>query len=82
MTTQERARKMRAERKSFADISRKLGISVGYAYKCAGDVAITPVAETARSVVRHFAHNGGCSTTSGMVPVSLPRITALHGVAA
>jgi hypothetical protein len=81
MKTKERARVMRADRKSFAEISKELGISLQHAYKCAGDISRRPVAETRNTVVRYFAHNGGCSTQSGMMPVSLPRIVALHGEA-
>ncbi len=33
-------------------------------------------------VTRMTAYNGGCSTTSGMVPVSLVRVPSIDGVAA
>lgn len=33
-------------------------------------------------IVRLVANNGGCSTTSGMVPVSLPRVATLERAAA
>lgn len=33
-------------------------------------------------VTRMAAHNGGCSTLSGMVPVSLVRVPSIDGVAA
>lgn len=76
------AREMRAKGLSFARIKDRLGISLGYAYKCAGDVDRDPPQETDRSVVRYGAHNGGCSTLSGMQPVSLARIPSMDGVAA
>lgn len=82
MKTKERARAMRAEGNDFAAISRELGISLQHAYRCAGDVSRKPVAGTRYKIVRYFPRNGGCSTLSGMVPVSLPRIVALHGEAA
>jgi hypothetical protein len=79
MNTEERARAMRAEGWTFDAISKCLGISSQWAYKCANEVDREP-RPTAATVVRRFARNGGCSTTSGMVPVSMPRIAALHGV--
>ena len=33
-----------------------------------------PPAANDNKIVRLVAHNGGCSTTSGLVPVSLPRV--------
>lgn len=81
MNTQDRARAMRAEGQTFAQIATRLGIHKSYAYRCAGDVtpAEARVKPSARSIVRYFARNGGCSTLSGMVPISLPRIECLHG---
>lgn len=79
MTTEERARAMRADGKSVAQIATRLGIHKSYAYRCIGDMDRGQPRPTARSIVRRFAHNGGCSTLSGMVPISLPRIVALHG---
>jgi len=32
-------------------------------------------------ITRMTAYNGGCSTTSGMVPVSLVRVPTIDGVA-
>lgn len=33
-------------------------------------------------VTRLTAYNGGCSTTSGMIPVTLARVSSIDGVAA
>ncbi|RVN04074.1 helix-turn-helix domain-containing protein [Sinorhizobium meliloti] len=33
-----------------------------------------PVAANDNKIVKMMPHNGGCSTTSGLVPVSLPRV--------
>lgn len=81
MTMRQRARAMRADGVSFSKIAAELGTHLSTVYRHAGDVAAFPRA-TSRTIVRRFAHNGGCSTLSGMVPVSLPRIEALHGRAA
>ena len=82
MTTKERARAMRADGLDFSAISKRLGCSLQHAYRVTGDTARGTPQPTERTIVRHFPHNGGCSTQSGMRPVSLPRIVALHGVAA
>lgn len=82
MRTKDAARAMRANGKPFAAIAESLGISLQHAYKCASNIIPGPAVEpTKRAVVRHGAHNGGCSTMSGLMPVSLPRITAIDGVA-
>lgn len=81
MRTEDRARAMRADGATVRAISRSLGISPQWANKCAQGV-LPEVKPTARTVVRHHPHNGGCSTTSGLMAISMPRITALHGVAA
>lgn len=95
MTKGGRARAMRAEGHSFASIAIELGIGLQWAYKLAGDVlgednkasrnTVVRGADlqpTAKTVVRLHTHNGGCSTLSGPIPISMPRIVALHGVAA
>lgn len=80
MTVAERARAMRADGKSFAQISQELDVSLQWAHKCAADVTVgTPLKETESSVVRYLAHNGGCSTLSGMQAISLPRIPTIDG---
>ncbi|TPJ86922.1 MULTISPECIES: hypothetical protein [unclassified Mesorhizobium] len=85
-----RARLMRAEGMSFAGIARDLGVGLQWAYKMAGDVLCNndnsavrgaELKPTAQTVVRHGAINGGCSTQSGLIAISMPRITALHGAA-
>lgn len=81
---------MRAEGKTFAGIAKELGVGLQWAYKMAGDVLGSndnssvrgaDLKPTAKTVVRHGAINGGCSTQSGMIPISMPRIVALHGAA-
>lgn len=81
MSIESAARAMRARGNAFAKIAENLGITLQHAYRCASDVVPNPVTPTGRTVVRHGAHNGGCSTMSGLMPVSLPRITAIDGVA-
>ncbi|QKC99216.1 hypothetical protein EB231_35100 [Mesorhizobium sp. NZP2298] len=81
MKRQERARAMRAAGTSFDRIAEQTGLSVGYIRNFCGDVERV-VKETAATVVRYGAHNGGCSSLSGMQPISMPRITTLHGVLA
>jgi hypothetical protein len=80
MDARGRARAMRAEGDSFDRIAAALNIGKQWAYKCAGDVERS-VRETASTVVRHHSLNGGCSTMSGPLAISMPRITALHGAA-
>lgn len=78
MKRTERARAMRAEGKTRAEIAEQCGMSLGHAYRITRD--IDPAArDDATTVIRHGAHNGGCSTLSGMMPVRMPRISALHG---
>lgn len=81
MSVSNTAREMRANGKSVPEIAARCNISLGYAYKLVSDVT-RHVAQAADIVTRMVPRNGGCSTTSGMVPVSMPRIVALHGVAA
>lgn len=80
MSTERRAREMRADGKSFSKIASELGVSLQWAYKCVGGVAGS-LLPTKSTIVKQFARNGGCSTQSGMVSISLPRITSLHGAA-
>lgn len=85
MTTEERARSLRAEGKSLRQIGRELNIPLTRAYYIMGGKRAqprNPLTPTQATIVRHAPHNGGCSTQSGLVPVSLPRIPTLHGVAA
>lgn len=76
-----RARSLRAEGKTMRGVAEGAGISLQYAYKCAADVIRGEPVATSKTVVRHGAINGGCSTLSGLVAISMPRITALHGAA-
>lgn len=80
MTAINAAREMRANGATMSEIVAALGISKGHAYKSAGDV-VRGVKEAASTIIRFFPHNGGCSTQSGMRPVTLPRIPTLHGAA-
>ncbi len=82
MSNMGRARAMRAEGKTMREIANAAGISLQWAYKCAGDVMRGEPAPTDTTVVRYGAINGGCSTLSGLQAISMPRIAALHGVAA
>lgn len=75
-----RARSLRAEGTSIAAIAKELGVGLQWAYKLASG-ADRVVQPTSRTVVKHGAINGGCSTTSGLLAISMPRITALHGAA-
>lgn len=77
MTTQERARAMRAARLGFDEISRNLGISLQYAHKCAGDVTPREPRETPATIIKYHADSDGHPR-----PVRMPRIPALHGAMA
>lgn len=81
MTIEDQARAMRADGTTFAAIARALGIRTDVAHRLARHVDSVP-RENRTTVIRYHAHNGGCSTLSGMRPVRMPRITALHGFAA
>lgn len=78
MKTEQRARALRAEGISFARIAELLDCSVWHATRCTNDI-VRDLKETAGTVVKRGAHNGGCSTLSGMMKISMPRIKALHG---
>lgn len=77
MSIKERACAMRADRAPFDLISRTLGISLGHAYRVAGDVVPEAPQGDATTVVRYYSNNDGYPQ-----PVRMPRIAALHGVAA
>ncbi len=81
MSNMGRARALRAEGKTMHKIAEEAGISLQWAYKCAGDVERGEPVATDRTVVRYGAINGGCSTMSGMQAISMPRIQTLHGAA-
>lgn len=70
------------------DVACAIGREIGEArhnsrldYQQRTRLQIPQIHNTPRSVVKYAAHNGGCSTMSGLMPVSLPRITAIDGVA-
>lgn len=75
-----RVRALRANNFSWREIGRVLGIGKGAAYHAFGRALAEPI-DTSRTVVKRAAYNGGCSTTSGMMAISMPRIAALHGPA-
>lgn len=79
MNTDTKACEMRANGKTFSEIARKLGISIQHAYRCASTIEPNPVEPTHKTTVRYGAFNGGCSTQSGMRPVSLPRVPTIDG---
>lgn len=62
----------------YQRLRRKYGLEVysGVSRAAANDNS------PAGRVVRMSAHNGGCSTLSGLVPVSLVRVPSIDGVAA
>jgi hypothetical protein len=75
-------RRLRGFGLTFRQIADRLNIGIASAHR-----AITPqslprprLAANDNKVVRRVAHNGGCSTTSGMVEVSLPRVATLERV--
>lgn len=80
MSATETAREMRANGKRVSDIAAQCNISLGHAYRITGDVK-RRFTQTVETVTRMLPRNGGCSTTSGRVPVTMPRIVALHGAA-
>lgn len=82
MTNQQRARALRADGATFVKVAELCSISKSWAYKIAGDVVRGHPRPTEKTVVKPHAMNGGCSSRSGMIGISMPRIVALHGVLA
>jgi hypothetical protein len=80
MTATETAREMRANGKRVPDIASKCNISVGHVYRITSDVK-RRFAQTTDTITRMLPRNGGCSSLSGLVPITMPRIAALHGAA-
>lgn len=89
----EKVKRLRADGKTFREIGEALGLSEWSAWTAInhhsseGKFLVTPpkrppLAANDNKVIRRIANNGGCSTTSGMVSVSLPRIATLEKVAA
>lgn len=78
MKTEQRVRALRGDGRSIDCISRKLGISLQWAYKCASDVVpASAPAETDAKVVRYAPNSDGYPQ-----PVSLRRVVCVDGVAA
>lgn len=73
-----RARAMRRDRVSVRAIAAALNVHVATAYRLTADVEGEP-RDDENTVVTYRPHNGGCSTQSGMMPIRMPRIRALHG---
>lgn len=78
MRNAQRARTMRAGGMRPAAIARTLCVHQSTIYRQTNDVTASPDGD-ATTIVRRHAHNGGCSTLSGMMPIRMPRIVALHG---
>lgn len=76
-----RAAEMRASGETFAKIRDALGIHIQTARKACSGIVPRLAGDTDETRVGFFPRNGGCSTTSGLVPVTMPRIPALHGAA-
>jgi len=71
---------MRSDGKSFQKIADELGLgktTVLEAFNGRKPARVVPQAHPDR-VTRMTAYNGGCSTVSGMVPVTLPRLRCLE----
>lgn len=79
MTNKQRARAMRAGGATIEKVAQACGISRQWAYKIAGDMPRGDPEPTKNTVVKFHAHNGGCSTQSGLRGISMPRILAIHG---
>lgn len=72
---------LRAQGRTFRDIADILDISVFTAHRAINPRTPPrkPLEADDTKVIRRVAYNGGWSTNSGMVRVSLPRIPTLHG---
>lgn len=70
-------RRLRRRGLSYEAIAIRAGQSVGTVF-----AKIKRMPESVESslnrVTRWVAHNGGCSTRSGMVPMSMPRVSMLE----
>jgi hypothetical protein len=81
--TKRRARKLREDGGTIRSISANLNCDSGYVLRLIGgqrkgEAAQIPVAANDNKIVRMIAHNGGCSTRSGFIAVSVPRIPTLE----
>jgi hypothetical protein len=78
-------RAARADGDSVAAIAERYGVKRGTVYQSfRRNMGGTPLPGPAnennpRRVTRMSARNGGCSTTSGMMPVTLVRIPSIDG---
>lgn len=64
---------MRAAGTSRARIAATLGVHLATAYRHTDGVRSEPQADNDTFITYH-AHNGGCSTQSGMMPIRMPLI--------
>lgn len=83
----ERADRVRAYRKqgfTFRDIADRMAVDARTVRRAISTPTAPrrPIAANDNKVVRRVAHNGGCSTTSGMVPVSVARVPTMERAAA
>jgi hypothetical protein len=74
---------LRARGMTIRDIAIEAGKSRDYVFAMLngqkrGEPSPIPPAANDNKVVRMMPHNGGCSSLSGRVPVSLPRVPTLE----
>jgi hypothetical protein len=78
MDDTEQMRALQTEGVSLRQIGMRFGLTGTAVFYRLGGVrklrSGPPPAANDNKIVKMVAHNGGCSTTSGMVPVSLPRV--------
>lgn len=76
----EAIREMRANGMTYRDIAHKLDVDVETAWRTINFKSPKrhPLAANDNKVIRRVANNGGCSTTSGMVAVSVARLPTLE----
>ncbi|QWY83255.1 hypothetical protein [Rhizobium phage RHph_X2_25] len=71
-------RAMQSHGASLREIGARFGLSGTAVFYRLGGVrklrSGPPAAANDNKIVKMVPHNGGCSTTSGLVPVSLPRV--------
>ena len=86
MSATRRINELRAARlagEAVKSIAERFGVTPSAAYQAfRRELGGTPLPGPANEnnplrVTKMVAHNGGCSTTSGMMPVTLPRIPTL-----
>ncbi|NKJ03098.1 helix-turn-helix domain-containing protein [Rhizobium sp. SG741] len=80
-------RSMREEGLSLRAIGERLGVSHQSVYFRLGGSRTplrsrAPVAANDNKIIKMMPHNGGCSTASGRMPVSVARLPSLDAVAA